>query len=149
VNTFTEQIAPKAPLIRAGLTQVVILLLLAGIPTWLTSHFQIRWKAPATVESLTISSLKQDTHNVIWIDVRGQEAFDIAHIEGALRFDENDHDTSLQTLLKEWTPDKRVVVYGVGTGSERAERVALRLKKDLQSKKVYLLEGGWASWPRN
>lgn len=149
MSTLSEQIAPKVPLIRAGLTQAAILLLLAGIPTWLTSHFNIRWKAPATVESLTITALQKDSSNVLWVDVRSQDAFDNAHIPDALRFDENEHDASLLGLLKKWTPDKRVVVYGVGTGSERAERVALRLKKDLQSKKVYLLEGGWTSWPRN
>jgi rhodanese-related sulfurtransferase len=142
-------IAPSPHLVRAALLQAAALVCAAIVPTWATAHFKIKWQAPPSVESISVASAQAATTNVVWVDVRNPEDFESAHINGAVSFAEKDHDASLERVLKNWTPKKQVVVYGVGVGSDRAQRVALQLKKDLQTRKVFLLEGGWAAWPRN
>ena len=83
-----------------------------------------------------------------WVDVRSAERFEKAHIPGAVSFDEADFSEGLERIKGFRMGGKKIVVYGEGTGSERALRVARLLKKELQTKDIALLEGGWAAWPR-
>jgi 3-mercaptopyruvate sulfurtransferase SseA len=54
----------------------------------------------------------------------------------------------LETIRALWR-GQRIVIYGEGTGSDRALQIARRLRKDLGAPRIFLLEGGWAAWPRN
>ena len=85
---------------------------------------------------------------IIWVDVRNQERFTQERVIGAIAFDDANLPAALKSLRAERTPTKKLVVYGEGAGSERAVRVARLLKKELETKNVLLLKGGWAAWPR-
>ena len=139
----------KPSLIRSALIQMAFLILVSGMLTWATAFWGIQWKRPPEVRSLSIAAIQKDLSDVVWVDVRDFDRFDSAHIPDALFFSEAEHDKSLAHLLRLWKPKTRVVIYGEGPGSDRAQRVALQLKKDLHSADVFLLEGGWAAWPRN
>jgi rhodanese-related sulfurtransferase len=84
----------------------------------------------------------------LWVDVRNPERFESAHIPGAIHFSEAEAEASAAAVRRVWRPGRKLAVYGEGIGSERAERVAKSLKAVLGTREVYLLEGGWAAWPR-
>ena len=83
-----------------------------------------------------------------WVDVRSAERFEKAHIPDAISFDESNISEGLERVKAIRVRGGKIVVYGEGTGSDRAARVARLLKKELQTKDIALLEGGWAAWPR-
>ena len=83
------------------------------------------------------------------MDVRSHERYENGHIENAFPFDEAHPNEDLIKLRGIFRASKKIVVYGEGAGSDRALRVARTLKKELGVKDIYLLEGGWATWPRN
>ena len=84
-----------------------------------------------------------------WVDVRSPERFEQAHVPGAIHFEESNASEGMERLKRAHAPGNKIVVYGEGTGSDRALRVARFLKKEMATKEILLLEGGWAAWPRN
>ena len=133
---------------RSLFLQMTVLLLVAFLAAKANSAFHWTWKLPPEIRSLPLAELRKKPHPLIWVDVRDADRFAENHIPEAVHFDETHPNASLARLLPRWTPDTRVLVYGEGIGSERAQRVAKRLKKDLASSEVYLLEGGWLAWPK-
>lgn len=91
---------------------------------------------------------KAKIHDYIWVDVRSLERFQNAHIQEAISFDESNIPEGLAQINRIRTGGKKIAVYGEGRGSDRALRVARLLKKQLRPNEIVLLEGGWASWPR-
>ncbi|MEI6872697.1 MAG: rhodanese-like domain-containing protein [Verrucomicrobiota bacterium] len=131
-----------------ALRQAGILVGLAMVPAVLTIALDWQWKAPEEFKELGISEAQLLMREIVWVDVRNQERFTQERVRGAIGFDEADPATALKNLRAERTPSKKLVVYGEGSGSERAVRVARLLKKELETKNVLLLKGGWAAWPR-
>ncbi|RFC46049.1 MAG: Rhodanese-related sulfurtransferase [Verrucomicrobia bacterium] len=126
-----------------------MLLCIAFVPAAATLHFDLKWKPPAEFRDLKSLEARDRQYEFVWIDVRQKERFDSNHIPGAISFDENEAALALESVRLVWTPGKKIVVYGEGTGSDRALRVARLIQKEFKTKDVYLLEGGWAAWPRN
>lgn len=143
LNTLTTNF------IAASCRQSLFLLAIAAVPGTATFCFDLKWKAPAEFRSINGRSATSKAQEYAWVDVRSFERYDQAHISNAVSFDEAFPDAGLESLLKIWKPGMPVVVYGEGVGSERAERVARWLQKALNTKDVRLLEGGWATWPRD
>jgi rhodanese-related sulfurtransferase len=133
---------------RSLLKQMVVLILAAMLAAWANSAFHWTWKLPPEVRSLSLPEARKNQGPLLWVDVRDADRFAEAHVPEAVRYDEAHPSASLAQLVPLWTPQSRVLVYGEGPGSERALRVAKQLKKDLASREVYLLEGGWLAWPR-
>ncbi len=134
---------------RSALAQTSILLLCAAVPTILTARWNLHWKAPRDFDELPASAAYADASNLILVDVRNNERFESGHASGALSITPETYDSMLDRVRACLRGAKRIVVYGEGTGSERAKQIARRLRKDLGSNQVFLLEGGWAAWPRN
>lgn len=132
-----------------ALRQLLVLLTAAAIPGAATFLFDLKWKAPPEFASISVRDASADAGKFVWVDVRAFERYEQSHILNAVSFDEAYPEAGLESLLKIWKPGRSVVVYGEGVGSERAERAARWLKKALDTKKVLLLEGGWATWPKN
>jgi len=132
-----------------ALKQTLFLLGIALVPTAATLYFDLKWKPPAEFRELKSQEARDRQYEFVWIDVRPKERFESAHIPGAIPFDENQADLALEGVKAAWRPGKSAVVYGEGTGSDRALRVARLVRKEFKTKDVYLLEGGWAAWPRN
>ncbi len=129
--------------------QLLTLLAAAAIPGAATFFFDLKWKAPAEFKTISVRSASPKAGEFIWVDVRSFERYEAAHIADAVSFDEALPEAGLESLLKIWTPEKQIIVYGEGVGSERAERSARWLKKALNTPRVLLLEGGWATWPKD
>ncbi len=131
---------------RAVVRQVLVLLAIATVPAALTVLFDVKWKLPAEFREVNALKLQARATSLTWVDVRSPERFAQAHIPGAIPFEENSPDSALESIRSVWSPEKQTVVYGEGPGSDRALRVARLLKKELHTRDVVLLEGGWASW---
>ena len=125
------------------------LVALAVLASWVTASFQLKWRLPPDLKTLTLTDARNATAPILWIDVRDSDRFESDHVPDAISFEEHNRDDSLAKIIPRWTPNTRIIVYGEGPGSDRASRVAKNLKKDLGTREVYLLEGGWAVWPRN
>ncbi len=134
--------------LRVLLSQMAVLLLTAVLAAWANASFRWTWKLPPEIRSLSLTDSRHPSRPTLWVDVRDADRFANGHIPEALPYDETRPDDSLAFLVRRWTPRTRVLVYGEGPGSERALRVAKRLKKELASSEIYLFEGGWLAWPR-
>ena len=134
---------------RSALAQASVLLVCAAVPTILTGRCNLQWKAPQEFDEIPASAAHTDASNLILVDVRNNDRFESEHASGALSITPETYDSMLDQVRTSLRGAKRIVVYGEGTGSERAQQIARRLRKDLGSNQVFLLEGGWATWPRN
>jgi rhodanese-related sulfurtransferase len=85
--------------------------------------------------------------NVIWIDARSYEEFNIDHIPEALFFDEADWDAGLIALMDAWLMQARPIVIYCGSEScSTSQRIAARLRAALPDAEIYSLKGGWEAW---
>jgi rhodanese-related sulfurtransferase len=134
---------------ESALFQAAVLLLFAAVPTALTARLHLDWKAPGEFNEISASAAHADASNLILVDVRNTERFESGHAQGALGITPETYDSMLDLVRAGFTGAKRIVVYGEGTGSKRAQQIARQLRKDLGSNRIFLLEGGWAAWPRN
>jgi rhodanese-related sulfurtransferase len=121
----------------------------ASLPASATVLFDLKWRRPPEFAEVKASQAQVRMNSFVWVDVRNPERFESAHIPDAIRFDEANATEGLARIKSVLGAGKKVVVYGEGTGSDRALRVARMIKQELRTKEVALLEGGWASWPRN
>jgi rhodanese-related sulfurtransferase len=134
--------------IRASLSQAGILVLAAGLLSYTTIALDLRWTPAKTAGELSVKEARARQSDFIWVDVRNPERFENAHIPGAIHFDEANELDGIESIRRQWNKARKLCVYGEGIGSARAERVARLLKTALATREVYLLEGGWAAWPR-
>ena len=132
-----------------ALKQAVLLLGIAALPAAATLVFTLKWEPPAEFREAKAAEVRAHLDNFVWVDVRDEERYEKAHIPGALSVKDTEHSQGIDRVRAVWIPGKKIVVYGEGIGSDRALRVARLIKKELQTKDVLLLEGGWAAWPRN
>lgn len=87
--------------------------------------------------------------DVIWLDTRTKEEFGVAHIPGAIFFEENDWDTGLLVLMDAWLGQPRPIVIYCGSEScGTSKRVAEGLRESLPDAEIYRLKGGWSAWQR-
>lgn len=135
-------------LARAACLQGGLLILGACLLTYATIAFDLRWSPPKALREVGIKEARSKQTEFVWVDVRNSERFESAHIPGAVHFSEAEAEASLEAVRRVWKSSRKLGVYGEGIGSERAERVAKLLKTELGTREVYLLEGGWAAWPR-
>lgn len=139
---------PWRPLVRASLRQAAVLVAVAVALSYATIALDLRWNPPKTTEEISITEAQAQQARLVWVDVRHPERFENAHIPGALPFDEAETEAGIEAVRRVWKRGQKLCVYGEGTGSARAERVVKLLKSALETREVYLLEGGWAAWPR-
>lgn len=135
------------PLWRAVLLQTGSLICLGGLLSYAVIALDLKWAPLGSIRELPVKEARSHPADFVWIDVRHPDRFASAHVPGAIHFDEANPKTSLEAIRHNWKAGGKLCVYGEGTGSERALRVARSLKSEFATREVYLLEGGWASWP--
>jgi len=133
---------------KSALRQAAFLLLCAMVPTALTARLNLRWAAPEEFSQIPPKSAHADAANTLFVDVRNEDRFESGHAPGALAIRPETYETMKDSIRALWR-GQRIVIYGEGTGSDRALQVARKLRKDLDPPRILLLEGGWAAWPRN
>jgi rhodanese-related sulfurtransferase len=131
------------------LRQALFILLVALIPASLTAAFHPR-RPPWSQETLApgeemLSTVLAWRENVLWVDARSTEEYEVEHIPGALPLNLDNWDELFPKFLDQWVPDKRVVVYCSAATCELSREVAERLRKNSISP-VFVLKGGWEAW---
>ena len=96
------------------LRQALFILLVALIPASLTAAFHPR-RPPWSQETLApgeemLSTVLAWRENVLWVDARPAEEYEVEHIPGALLLNLDNWDELFPKFLDQWVPDKRVVV---------------------------------------
>jgi rhodanese-related sulfurtransferase len=84
----------------------------------------------------------------LWVDARPTEEFERDHIPGAVSLNEDRWGEMLpQFLAKDWTPEKKIVVYCSAASCNLAEDVARRLRDEAKlPNEIRILKGGWEAW---
>ncbi len=83
---------------------------------------------------------------VLWVDARPTRDFAAGHIPGAISLHEGAWDEGFLRLVEAWDGAASIVVYCGGADCRASEAVALRLRRELDTERVYALAGGWEAW---
>ena len=85
--------------------------------------------------------------DVLWIDARGEDAYQQGHIGDAIRLSPDNWDDGIFELMDAWLGQPRpIIVYCGSAACEASKRVAERLREALASAEIYTLHGGWDAW---
>jgi len=81
---------------------------------------------------------------IVWVDARPEDAFQRAHITGALNLNQTNWDQALPRLFEAYAPGRSIIVYCSPDCSE-SEEIASRIR-NLGFDQVLVLEGGYDAW---
>jgi rhodanese-related sulfurtransferase len=128
-------------------TFTLLLLSTVGMAgTWFFHPDLPPWN-PMVIEEGEISlsdalALEQKT----WIDARGNQAFEEAHIPDAILLNEDHWNDLFETFIISWDGVSTLVVYCDSRTCAASHGVAERLKASLGKDDVFVLKGGWQTW---
>ena len=134
------------------LRQSAVLLALALVPAGIEAlclRDKMPWQARvAESDFVEVQTARGWGAGVIWIDARPAEEFERDHIPGAISLNEDRWNEALpQFLAKDWSPEKKIVVYCSAASCNLAEDVARRLRVEAQlPNDIRILKGGWEAW---
>src|SRR3972149_741050 len=135
---------PRTPI--KSLRECGLLLVIAAVPALLTcwlhpKHPVWSWNRPG-VEQVDLSGVSRWTTPVLWVDAREAQAYTKAHIPGAVLLNESEWERLLPGFLEAWQPGTKVIVYCDTQACNASEEVALRLRRELNLKDIFVLKGG-------
>jgi rhodanese-related sulfurtransferase len=136
------------PLVR----QSAALLALALLPALVQAVYlrdKIPWQSRvAESDFVEVETAKSWGTNVIWIDARPTAEFERDHVPGAVSLNEERwNEMFLDFLAKQWSPEKKIVVYCSAATCNLAEDVARRLREEAKlPNEIRILKGGWEAW---
>lgn len=141
--------------LRVTFVQAIVILAIsvgiAGAAAWMHPRAPA-WYVVTAVNSwdLTPEQVRDLDDEVVWIDARTEADFEKGHIKGALLLNEDEwgdlvfeHQDTLQAAM-----GKAVVVYCDGTGCERSQHVAEKLRQLIGLDPVYVLRGDWREFQK-
>ena len=137
---------------KALLRQSAILVALALLPAVVQALYlreKIPWQSRvADSDFVEVDTARAWGGNVIWVDARPTDEFERDHITGAVSLNEDRWSEMLpQFLAKDWSPEKKIVVYCSAASCNLAEDVARRLREEAQlPNDIRILKGGWEAW---
>jgi rhodanese-related sulfurtransferase len=138
--------------VKALLRQSALLLALALLPAAgeaLYLREKIPWKSRvAESDFVEVETARSWGANAIWIDARPADEFERDHVPGAVSLNQDRWDEGVaQFLGKEWSPEKKIVVYCSAASCNLAEDVARRLREEAKlPNEIRVLKGGWEAW---
>lgn len=141
---------------RPSLLKITALFLAAPVaPALLTAWLHPRspdWSAlraealvPAP-ERLGLAEIRSRWPQALWVDARAADAFEKAHVPGAVLLNEDDWEKGFSAVVDAWEEKRGIVVYCGGENCRASEAVARRLRHELGSERVFVLAGGWDAW---
>ena len=139
---------------KALLRQSVVLLALALLPAAVQALYfrdRIPWQSRVAASDLvTVDIARGWGANAIWIDARPTDEFERDHVPGAASLNEDRWGEALsQFLAKDWSPEKKIVVYCSAESCNLADDVARRLREEARlPNQIRVLKGGWEEWLR-
>ncbi len=137
-----------------NLKQVSLILLLAAVAAWATHVWHPRAPAlylvqePLRDDEVSMEAIQQRWKgDVLWIDARIQEQYDVAHVPGALLLNEQKFEEQLVNYLDTLQQNSRpVIVYCDAAKCDASRHVLERLKQTLPIENAFVLKGGWKAW---
>lgn len=134
--------------------QALILLLLSAAAAWATYTWHPRAPAlhliqePLRDDEVSMQAIHERWNNdVLWIDARPQEQFDVGHVPGALLLNEQNFDNQLFHHLDALQTNKKpIVVYCSAAKCDASRNILERLKQMFALENAFVLKGGWKAW---
>ena len=137
---------------KAIARQSALLFALALLPAAIQAVYlrdKIPWHARvAESDFVEVETARAWGSNVIWVDARPTDEFERDHVPGAVSLNEDRWNEALpEFLAKEWSPEKKIVVYCSAASCNLAEDVARRLRTEAKlPNDIRILKGGWEGW---
>lgn len=135
-------------LLRQGAVLVVLALLPAAVQA-LYLRETIPWQSRvAESDLITVEAARNWGARVLWVDARPTDEFERGHIPEAFSLNEDRWGEGLpEFLAKNWSPDKKIVVYCSAASCNLAEDVARHLRDEAKlPNEIRILKGGWEAW---
>jgi rhodanese-related sulfurtransferase len=138
--------------VKALLRQSVVLLALALLPAAVQALYfrdRIPWQSRVAESDLvSVDVARGWGANAIWVDARPIDEFERDHVPDAVSLNEDRWGEALsQFLAKDWSPEKKIVVYCGAESCNLAEDVARRLREEAKlPNEIRILKGGWEAW---
>ena len=137
---------------KIALRQTLLLLVLALLPAAVQALYlrdKIQWQSRVAESDLvSVDVARGWDANAIWVDARPTDEFERDHVPGAVSLNEDHWGEALpQFLAKDWSPEKKIVVYCSAESCNLAEDVARRLREEAKlPNEIRILKGGWEAW---
>jgi rhodanese-related sulfurtransferase len=134
------------------LRQSLVLFALALLPAAIQALYlrdKIPWHSRVAESDLVSVDVARGWRaNAIWVDARPTDEFERDHVPGAISLNEDRWGEALsQFLAKDWSPEKKIVVYCSSQSCNLAEDVARRLREEARlPNEIRILNGGWEAW---
>jgi rhodanese-related sulfurtransferase len=138
--------------VKSLLRHSAVLLAIALVPGAVQAIYlrdKIPWQARvAESDFVEVDTARGWGANVLWVDARPPNEFERGHIPGAVSLNEDRWGEALpEFLAKDWSPDKKIVVYCSAASCNLAEDVARRLRDEAKlPNEIRILKGGWEAW---
>ncbi|MEY2501731.1 MAG: hypothetical protein QOG12_873 [Verrucomicrobiota bacterium] len=137
---------------KSLLRQSAVLLAIALVPGAVEAIYlrdKIPWQSRvAESDFVEVETARGWGANVLWVDARPANEFERGHVPGAVSLNEDRWGEALpEFLAKDWSPDKKIVVYCSAASCNLAEDVARRLRDEAKlPNEIRILKGGWEAW---
>ncbi|MEY2506180.1 MAG: hypothetical protein QOH01_509 [Verrucomicrobiota bacterium] len=137
---------------KSLLRQSAVLLAIALVPGAVEAIYlrdKIPWQSRvAESDFVEVEMARGWGANVLWVDARPANEFERGHVPGAVSLNEDRWGEALpEFLAKDWSPDKKIVVYCSAASCNLAEDVARRLRDEAKlPNEIRILKGGWEAW---
>ena len=134
------------------LRQSAVLLALALLPAAIQALYlrdKIPWQSRVAESDLvSVDVARGWGANALWVDARPTDEFERDHVPGAISLNEDRWGEALSEFLaKQWSPEKKIVVYCSSQSCNLAEDVARRLREEAKlPNEIRILNGGWEAW---
>jgi rhodanese-related sulfurtransferase len=138
--------------VKALLRQSVVLLALALLPAAVQALYfrdKIPWQSRVAESDLvSVEVARGWGATALWVDARPTDEFERDHAPGAISLNEDHWGEALSEFLaKQWSPEKKIVVYCSSQSCNLAEDVARRLREEAKlPNEIRILKGGWEAW---
>ena len=133
--------------------QALLLIALAFVPAIGEAIYfrnKVSWQSPIPAsELMTVDQARSWGDNVIWVDARPDNEFERDHIPNAILLNEDRWSELLPQFLRQWSPERKIIVYCSAQSCNASREVAKRLRDEAQLKNVFVLDGGWEEWLKN
>jgi rhodanese-related sulfurtransferase len=138
--------------VKSLLRQSALLLAIALVPGAVEALYlrdKIPWQSRvAESDFVEVETARAWGANALWVDARPADEFERGHVPDAVSLNEDHWSEALpQFLAKDWSPDKKIVVYCSAASCNLAEDVARRLRDEAKlPNEIRILKGGWEAW---
>ena len=124
--------------------RTLMLVAISAIPA-LAQLFYCGFSPPVDIPfGIRVEEAQRLQTPIVWVDARPEDAFQLAHIPGALNLNRTNWDQALPRFFEAYASGCSVIVYCSPDCSE-SEEIASRIR-NLGFDHILVLEGGYEAW---